>query len=201
MLEKYYLPTVIMGSMNGRIKGSVRSVEGLNVYEVLQQCGDLLDQFGGHNQAAGITLRPENLVAFRKKFDEICSRLLPPERRQKELLIDSKLALEEVTSNFMNVLEQFSPYGYGNREPVFMTSGLVLAGRPKLLKEKHVKFAVRDRNGRMFDVIGFDRSDVYRAFEASPTSVFSLAYSLEKRSWNNRDYWQIRLRDVMFMTT
>ncbi|MCF8215326.1 MAG: single-stranded-DNA-specific exonuclease RecJ [Chlorobium sp.] len=196
MLEKYYLPTIIMGNMNGKIKGSVRSVEGLNIYEVLQQCGDLLDQFGGHSQAAGITLSPENLGGFRKKFDEICSHMLPPERRQKELLIDASLKLEEITANFMNVLEQFSPYGYGNREPIFMTSGLVVAGKPRLLKEKHVKFAVRDVSGRIFDVIGFDRPDVYRAIITSSGSVFSLAYSLEKRLWNNREQWQLRLRDI-----
>lgn len=196
MLEKYYLPTVIMGSMNGLIKGSVRSVEGLNIYEVLQECGDFLVQFGGHNQAAGITLRPENLEGFRKKFDGICAGMLPAERRQKELQIDSRLDIDEITANFMNVLEQFTPYGYGNREPLFLSSNLVLAGKPRLLKEKHVKFSVRDGNGRLFDVIGFDRPDIYKALEAGSGVKFSMIYSLEKRSWNNREQWQIRLRDL-----
>lgn len=196
MLEKYYLPTVIMGSMNGLIKGSVRSVEGLNIYEVLQECGDFLVQFGGHNQAAGITLRPENLEGFRKKFDGICAGMLPAERRQKELQIDSRLDIDEITANFMNVLEQFTPYGYGNREPLFLSSNLVLAGKPRLLKEKHVKFSVRDGNGRLFDVIGFDRPDIYKALEAGSGVKFSMVYSLEKRSWNNREQWQIRLRDL-----
>jgi len=196
MLEKYYLPTVIMGSMNGLIKGSVRSVEGLNIYEVLQECSDFLVQFGGHNQAAGITLRPENLEGFRKKFDGICAGMLPAERRQKELQIDSRLDIDEITANFMNVLEQFTPYGYGNREPLFLSSNLVLAGKPRLLKEKHVKFSVRDGNGRLFDVIGFDRPDIYKALEAVSGVKFSMVYSLEKRSWNNREQWQIRLRDL-----
>lgn len=196
MLEKYYLPTVIMGSMNGMIKGSVRSVEGLNIYEILQECSDFLVQFGGHNQAAGITLRPENLAGFRKKFDGICAAMLPAERRQKELQIDSRLDIDDVSANFMNVLEQFAPYGYGNREPLFLSSGLSLAGKPRLLKEKHVKFSVRGGNGRLFDVIGFDRPDIYRALEADPRVRFSMVYSLEKRSWNNREQWQIRLRDL-----
>ena len=196
MLEKYYLPTVIMGSMNGLIKGSVRSVEGLNIYEVLQECGDFLVQFGGHNQAAGITLRPENLEGFRKKFDGICAGMLPAERRQKELQIDSRLDIDEITANFMNVLEQFTPYGYGNREPLFLSSNLVLAGKPRLLKEKHVKFSVRGGNGRLFDVIGFDRPDIYKALEAGSGVKFSMVYSLEKRSWNNREQWQIRIRDL-----
>ncbi|MCF8384079.1 MAG: single-stranded-DNA-specific exonuclease RecJ [Chlorobium sp.] len=196
MLEKYYLPTVIMGSMNGMIKGSVRSVEGLNIYEILQECSDYLVQFGGHNQAAGITLRPENLEGFRKKFDGICAGMLPAERRQKELQIDSRLDIDEITANFMNVLEQFTPYGYGNREPLFLSSGLELAGKPRLLKEKHVKFSVRGGNGRLFDVIGFDRPDIYKVLEADPGVRFSMVYSLEKRSWNNREQWQIRLRDL-----
>lgn len=196
MLEKYYLPTVIMGSMNGMIKGSVRSVEGLNIYEILQECSDFLVQFGGHNQAAGITLRPENLAGFRKKFDGICAAMLPAERRQKELQIDSRLDIDDVSANFMNVLEQFTPYGYGNREPLFLSSGLSLAGKLRLLKEKHVKFSVRGGNGRLFDVIGFDRPDIYRALEADPRVRFSMVYSLEKRSWNNREQWQIRLRDL-----
>ncbi len=196
MLEKYYLPTVIMGSMNGMIKGSVRSVEGLNIYEILQECSDFLVQFGGHNQAAGITLRPENLAGFRKKFDGICAAMLPAERRQKELQIDSRLAIDDVSANFMNVLEQFTPYGYGNREPLFLSSGLSLAGKPRLLKEKHVKFSVRGGNGRLFDVIGFDRPDIYKALDADPGVRFSMVYSLEKRSWNNREQWQIRLRDL-----
>ncbi len=196
MLEKYYLPTVIMGSMNGLIKGSVRSVEGLNIYEVLQECGDFLVQFGGHNQAAGITLRPENLEGFRKKFDGICAGMLPAERRQKELQIDSRLDIDEITANFMNVLEQFTPYGYGNREPLFLSSNLVLAGKPRLLKEKHVKFSVRGGNGRLFDVIGFDRPDIYKALEAGSGVKFSMVYSLEKRNWNNREQWQIRIRDL-----
>lgn len=196
MLEKYYLPTVIMGSMNGMIKGSVRSVEGINIYEVLEECSDHLVQFGGHNQAAGITLRPEDLAGFRKKFDKICAGLLPADKRQKELVIDSSLQLEEITANFMNVLDQFAPYGFGNREPVFETSAVVLAGRPRLLKEKHVKFSVRDGNGRLFDVIGFDRKDVFQLLDADPGMRFSMAYSLEKRSWNNREQWQLRLKDL-----
>jgi len=196
MLEKYYLPTVIMGSMNGLIKGSVRSVEGLNIYEVLQECSDFLVQFGGHNQAAGITLRPENLEGFRKKFDGICAGMLPAEGRQKELLIDSRLVIDDITANFMNVLEQFTPYGYGNREPLFLSSGLVLAGKPRLLKEKHVKFSLRAGNGQLFDVIGFDRPDIYKVLEAGAGVKFSMVYSLEKRSWNNREQWQLRLRDL-----
>ncbi len=196
MIEKHYLPTVILGGMNGLIKGSVRSVEGLNIFEALQECGGYLEQFGGHHQAAGITLRPENFAPFRKKFNEVCSVRLSIGERQKELVVDSRLALEDITANFINVLEQFAPYGHGNREPLFMSEELVLYGQPKLLKERHVKFALRDRNGRTFEVIGFDRIDIYTALTTQFRPVFSMVYSVEKRMWNNREQWQIKLKDL-----
>ena len=196
MIEKHYLPTVILGGMNGLIKGSVRSVEGLNIFEALQECGGYLEQFGGHHQAAGITLRPENFAPFRKKFNEVCSVRLSIGERQKELVVDSRLALEDITANFINVLEQIAPYGHGNREPLFMSEELVLYGQPKLLKERHVKFALRDRNGRTFEVIGFDRIDIYTALTTQFRPVFSMVYSVEKRMWNNREQWQIKLKDL-----
>ena len=196
IIEKHYLPTVILGGMNGLIKGSVRSVEGLNVYEALQECSDYLEQFGGHHQAAGVTLRPENFAGFRKKFNEVCAGLLSVGQRQKELVIDSRLALEDITAKFINVLEQFAPYGHGNQEPLFLSEELVLYGQPRLLKQRHVKFALRDKNGRTFDVIGFDRLDIYTDLVAHSRPVFSMVYSVEKRMWNNREQWQIKLKDL-----
>ena len=196
MIDKHYLPTVILGGMNGLIKGSVRSVEGFNIYEALQECSEYLEQFGGHQQAAGITLLPENFAGFRKRFNEVCSNLLSIGQRQKELIVDSKLALEDIKANFINVLEQFSPFGHGNREPLFLSEELALFGRPQLLRQRHVKFFVRDKNGRTFEVIGFDRPDIYTELTAKSRPVFSMVYSVEKRMWNNKEQWQIKLRDL-----
>ncbi|NTV06263.1 MAG: single-stranded-DNA-specific exonuclease RecJ [Chlorobiaceae bacterium] len=196
MIEKHYLPTVILGNMNGLIKGSVRSVDGLNIYEALQECADYLEQFGGHYQAAGISLRPENFAGFRTKFNDVCSSLLSIGQLQKELVVDSRLALEDITPKFINVLEQFAPYGHGNREPLFLSDELVLYGQPKLLKERHVKFALRDKNGRTFDVIGFDRMDIYTELKSHSRELFTMVYSVEKRIWNNREQLQIKLKDL-----
>jgi single-stranded-DNA-specific exonuclease len=200
MIEKHYLPTVILGGMNGLIRGSVRSVEGLNIHAVLQQCSDYLEQFGGHHQAAGLSLQPENLSGFRKKFNEVCGELLSLTQRQKELVIDSKLDLEQITDKFVNVLEQFAPFGHGNREPLFLSGGLSLYGPPKLLKERHVKFSVRDKNGRTFDVIGFDRPDIFAGFAAVARPVFTMIYSIEKNVWNNKVQLQMKLKDLEIST-
>ena len=196
MIEKHYLPTAILGTMNGFIKGSVRSVEGLNIYDVLQECSDYLEQFGGHSQAAGITLRPEQLAGFRKKFNEVCALRLSIGERQKELVIDATLPLEDISANLIKVLEQFAPFGYGNREPLFISDEVVLFGEVRLLKERHVKFTLRDKKERLFDVIGFDRPDLYTELKSSSRTPFVMVYSVEKRIWNNREQWQIRLRDL-----
>lgn len=196
--EKYYLPTVIMGSGDGVIKGSVRSVEGLNVFDVLQQCSGFLDKFGGHDAAAGITLKPENIPGFKKQFDRICSEKLSIEHRQKELLIDSRLSLEDVTGKFVNVLTQFGPFGQGNREPLFCSSNLRLSGLPRLLQGKHVKFAVKDVTGRIHDVIAFGREDIYRELERGSRRMFSMVYSLEENEWNGRKNTQLKLKDMGF---
>ena len=196
MIEKHYLPTVILGGMNGLIRGSVRSVEGLDVHAVLQECSGYLEQFGGHHQAAGLTLKPENLAGFRKQFDDICGNLLSITQRQKELVVDSLLELEQITDKFINLLEQFAPFGHGNREPLFLTENLSLSGEPKLLKERHVKFSLRDKSGRLFDVIGFDRPDLYAELVAVAQPLFSMLYSLEKRTWNGREQVQMKLKDL-----
>jgi single-stranded-DNA-specific exonuclease len=197
ILDKYALPTVIMGRMNGLIKGSVRSVESLNIYDVLQECRDHLEQFGGHHQAAGLTLKPEKLTAFRKRFDEVCRDLLPVEERQRELLIDADLELGEITPKFMNVLEQFSPFGYGNREPLFIARKCRLSGRPKLIKERHVKFMVKDGRAPLFEVICFDRPDLYEdLLRSDGDSRLELVYIPEKKQWNGREYLQLRLKDL-----
>ena len=196
MIEKHYLPTVILGGMNGQIRGSVRSVEGLDIHAVLQECSDHLEQFGGHQQAAGLTLKPENLAGFRKKFNEVCDSLLSISQRQKLLVIDSTLSLEQITDKFINVLEQCAPFGHGNREPLFVSEGLTIFGQPKLLKERHVKFSVRDNNGRTFDVIGFDRPDIYAELLSVANPVVAMVYSVEKRVWNNRPQWQMKLKDM-----
>ena len=196
--DKYYLPTVIMGGGDGLVKGSVRSVQGLNIFDVLQKCSCFLEKFGGHDAAAGITLKPENISGFRKQFDKVCSERLSMDQRQKELPIDSSLSLEDVNGKFLNVLRQFEPFGQGNREPLFFSTNLKLSGLPRLLKGKHVKFAVKDVSGRIHDVIAFGREDIYRELERGSRKMFSMVYSLEENEWNGRKNTQIKLKDMGF---
>ncbi|NTV02072.1 MAG: single-stranded-DNA-specific exonuclease RecJ [Chlorobiaceae bacterium] len=197
ILDKFALPTVIMGRMNGLIKGSVRSIGNLNIYDVLNECRDHLEQFGGHHQAAGLTLRPESLSGFRKRFDEVCRELLPVEQRQKELLVDAELGIRDITQKFMNVLGQFAPFGFGNREPLFVSGSCSLSGKPRLLKERHVKFMVKEGKGAAVEVICFDRPDIYEDLTRMGADArLQLLYVPERKQWNGREYLQLRLRDM-----
>ncbi len=196
--DKYYLPTVIMGGGDNLIKGSVRSVQGLNIFDVLQQCDDFLEQFGGHDAAAGITLKPEKIPGFRKQFDKLCAEKLTIDNRRKELLIDTRLTLENITGKFLDVLQQCGPFGQGNREPLFLSENLRISGLPRLLQGKHVKFAVKGATERIYDVIAFGREDIYRELERGSRRTFSMVYSLEKNEWKGRRSIQLKLRDMEF---
>lgn len=196
LVDKHCLPAVILGGANGYVKGSVRSVDGLDIHDVLMQCSALLEQFGGHAQAAGVTLLPENLTAFRKRFDELCRERLDITQRQRVLDIDTELGLDRISTRFLHLLEQFEPYGYGNREPLFLTSGLVLHGKPRLYRDRHLNFTLFDQAGRAFDVIAFDRRDLYDDLCQHRSPKFRMVYSIEKNSWKKHVVCQLRLRDL-----
>lgn len=121
LTEKYYRPTVILTQTNGHIAGSARSVIGFDLYEALSECSDLLDQFGGHKYAAGLTMKEENIVLFQEKFESVVQRTIKPEMLQQEVSIDAEIALSDIDSKFYRLLKQFEPFGPQNEAPVFMS--------------------------------------------------------------------------------
>lgn len=195
VLEKFYRPTVILTAIDGVIKGSVRSVSGVNVYEALCECEPHLIQFGGHEYAAGLTMNPDQLDNFRKAFDLACEKRFDMEKRMPEIRIDAELGLEEINPKFFNVLRQFAPFGPDNPRPVFLTSNVMLVAPPRLLKDQHLKFAVKDSTGRVFDAVGFNMADFYDAL-CKTSSPVRIVYSLDENEWNGRSSIQLKLRDL-----
>lgn len=194
--ERFYLPTVIFTDNGDDLKGSVRQgVAGFNVYDALAACTAHIKQFGGHAAAAGLSLNPRRLDDFRDAFDRACEERLPLEMRTPELFIDAELDLNVLTSNFLATLEQFAPHGPKSRQPLFITRGVLPAFKPQLLKEKHLKFAVKSKDGKLFDVIGFNMLHFYKLLESEKRPV-SLVYSVEPNEWNGRVSIQLRLRDM-----
>lgn len=195
VLEKLYRPTVILTAVDGIIKGSVRSVSGVNVYEALTECKEHLIQFGGHEYAAGLTMNAGQLDNFRKAFDLACEKRFDMEKRMPEIRIDAELQLDEINPKFFNVLRQFAPFGPDNPRPVFLTSNVRLVAPPRLLKDQHLKFTVKDSTGRAFDAIGFNMADTYAALCKS-NALVSIVYSLDENEWNGRTSIQLKLRDL-----
>lgn len=195
IVERFYLPTIILAASDGALKGSARSVIGFNMHKAISACQEHLIQFGGHEMAAGLSLRVEKLEEFRAAFDRYCAEHLDIELRAPVLTIDAELRFEQITPNFYKVLKRFEPCGPGNMHPIFLTRHVRLASTPRAMKEKHVKFTVRDAQNRTFDVIGFGMAHHLEAL-SDPNNAFSLVYSVEENEWNGNSVIQLRLRDL-----
>ena len=195
VLDKYYKPTVILTLSEGKITGSARSVEGFDLYGALDKCRDLLEKFGGHRYAAGLTMLPENLEAFRKRFEQVVAASVTAEMLTPAITIDEVISLEQVNWPFFRITEQMAPFGPQNLRPVFETRNLRVLGIPSLLKERHLKFRLLgSAEQRTFDAICFDRPDLFEM--VSSGKAFNMAYTIEENTFNDVTSLQIRVRDI-----
>lgn len=147
LVDKYYKPTIVIGiDENGVAKGSCRSIEGLNMHTALTECQDLLVQYGGHAQAAGLTLKAEDLDAFRQKFTEVVTKTLQPEDYIPKVDVEFELAPTKVTFDLVADLSRLEPYGMGNPKPLFGCRNLRGTGAMAIGKEgQHLRFQVGTR--------------------------------------------------------
>lgn len=196
LVDTYGRPAVMLSTVDGKIKGSARSIDGFNIYEAFKECEDLLEQFGGHEYAAGLTIQKENLEEFRRRIDEIAANNLSDEDFNPELSIDCNLDLNEVDMGFWKLLSQFEPFGPGNLRPIFVSKGIEVVGVPTIVGKGHLKMKVAQNGSGAFDVIGFNMHEYLPIVRNSNGQPLDIAYSLEENYWNGRRTLQIRLRDV-----
>ncbi len=196
LVDTYGRPTIMLSTVDDKIKGSARSIKGFNIYEALKECEDLLVQFGGHEFAAGLTIEKENLAAFRKRLDKIAAGNLSDEDFKPELCIDCDLDLSEVDMKFWKLLSQFEPYGPGNDQPTFVSRGVRVVGVPTIVGKGHLKMRVAQNGSGVFDVIGFNMHEFLPVIRNTGDQSLNIAYSLEENCWNGRRSIQIRLRDI-----
>src|SRR5699024_8963190 len=156
LVDTYGRPAVMLSNVDGKVKGSARSIDGFNIYEAFKQCEDLLEQFGGHKYAAGLTIAKENVDAFRRRMNEIASKSLTKEDFQPDLCIDCELDLSDVNMRFWKLLSQFEPYGPENLQPVFVSRDVRVVGVPTIVGKGHLKMKVAQNGSGVFDVIGFN---------------------------------------------
>lgn len=200
LVEAYYKPTIIFTrSTDDLITGSARSIKEFDIHTALEECADLLEHFGGHKCAAGVSVKPENFEAFTKRFEEVVRRTLPPEELAPEVVIDAEIDFaEHITPKFLRILKQFSPFGPDNTVPVFMSRELVDTGFPRIVGSNHLKFSaisLRSRS-KSYPAIAFGLGQHYARVKAG--DAFALCYTLEENYWNGRTEIQLNVKDMRF---
>ena len=194
LIETHYRPTIVLTKSNGVISGSARSVNGFDLYEALTECSDLLEQYGGHKYAAGLTMREENVSAFRDRFEEVVASTICPEMLIQEVSIDEELDLNHVDGKFYRVLKQFAPFGPLNLAPVFISKGLKVVGNAIIVGENHLKMTVFQGNSAAFSCIGFGLAQFEELVNSG--KKFDLAYSIEENNWRNNVTIQLNIKGI-----
>ena len=194
-IEQYYRPTIILTESNGKATGSARSVNGFDVYEAITDCAEVLEQFGGHTHAAGLTLPIDKVPLFREQFEASVARKIPPDQLIPCLNIDQQISLTSITARFFGVLKQLAPFGPGNMRPVFLSDNLEVVGHPQVLKDKHLKFTVQERGTTYcLSAIGFGMAHFYDSI--CDQQPFRMAYSIEENHFNGHCSLQLAIRDI-----
>lgn len=201
LVERYYRPTVLLGTNNGFAKGSARSIAGVNIYDALHSCSDLLVEFGGHDFAAGMTLRIDDVPTFQDRLDEAIGRAVTPELLQPAIHVDANIDLDAIDARFWAVLKQFGPFGPENHRPVFRADRLQLSRPPRTVGRtgNHLKFTVRrDEVGSPLDAIGFGMGDRSEVLERSwdKGEPFDLLFCVEENTWKGRTSLQLKAKDL-----
>jgi single-stranded-DNA-specific exonuclease len=202
LTDYYYRPTIVLTRANGLITGSARSIKSFDIYDAIDNCSDLLEHFGGHKYAAGLSMREENLPEFRRRFEEYVSKHLIEEDFVPELEVDMKINFCDITPKFMRILNQFAPFGPGNMAPVFWTDNVIDAGGSRPVGgHRHLKLTVSQQGDRElgiapFSGIAFQKGDLFDRVHAG--EPFSICYHLEYNTWQGKTTLQLNVKDIKF---
>lgn len=202
LVERHYRPAIMLATSGKVIKGSARSVAGINIFNALSACEDLLLEFGGHDYAAGLSLKPENFPAFIERFNQAVLEVVSEDTLEPSVDIDAEMRLSELDERFWAVLKQFEPFGQDNPAPVFIARNLDLMGPVAGVGKKrdHLKFSVRERGSAhpVRNAIGFGLgkhlTELAEA-QAEQRSI-DLAFSIEENTWNGRSSLQLNVVDI-----
>ena len=202
LTDYYYRPTIVLTRANGLVTGSARSIKSFDIYDAIDHCSDLLEHFGGHKYAAGLSMKPENLPEFRRRFEAYVSEHLVDEDFVPELEVDLKIKFSDITSKFMRILNQFAPFGPGNMAPVFWTDNVIDAGGSRPVGgHRHLKLTVSqvgdaELGVAPFSGIAFQKGDLFdRIHNGEP---FSICYHLEYNTWQGKTNLQLNVKDIKF---
>lgn len=194
LTEKYYRPTVVLTHSNGFLTGSARSVIGFDLYEALSGCADLLEQFGGHKFAAGLTLKPENRAEFSDRFERIVAERITDDLCCPEIPINAEIQFDQITGKFQRILAQMGPFGPENPDPIFLSKHLSVVGSATVVGTKHLKLSLKQQNSAIFEGIGFGLAEYAPLLR--PNRPFSLCYTIEENWWKEQKRLQLNIKGI-----
>ncbi|MBL7801441.1 MAG: single-stranded-DNA-specific exonuclease RecJ [Chitinophagales bacterium] len=192
LTEHFYRPTVVLTEHEGKVTGSARSVKGFDLYEALYACREQLIQFGGHKFAAGLTMLPEKVNDFRNHFERVVSASITPEQLIPEIEIDAEINFSDITPLFYKLINEFAPFGPDNMKPVFVAKHVKETGWSKLLKDRHIKFSLK-QNGVTLSGIGFDMA---HKMELLKENEIDVVFQIEENEWQGNKSFQLMVKDI-----
>jgi len=193
--NEFRKPTIVLTKGGEVSRGSLRSIPELDIIELIGECGDLLERFGGHAQAAGLTVRNEHLSALEERLEKLASERLSGARLEPETVVDMRLPYSLLTLDFARKVRRFAPFGQGNPEPVFLLESVRVAeARPVGSDGKHLKLALSVPGGRALDAIGFSLAD--RIPGLSSGDEIDILFQLDENEWNGSVNLQLKLVDM-----
>lgn len=199
LTELYYKPAVVLTLSDGVATGSARSVQGFDIYSAVNSMRHLVENFGGHPYAVGLTIKEENVAEFSRLFEKYVAEHILPTQREPQLEIDAEITFSQITADLIAALRKFNPYGPGNPKPVFMTRGVFDFGTSKLVGKnmEHIKLELEDNStSRVMNAIAFNMSPYFEHIHAH--KPVDICYTLEetKHGGSRLDKVQLLIRDI-----
>jgi len=198
LIETYYRPTVILTESNGFATGSARSVQGYDLYQAIESCSDLLESFGGHMFAAGLTLKKENIQPFMERFEQYVNSTITEEQLIPRIFIDAELSFSEISEDFFKTMSQFQPFGPENMSPVFVSRNVFDTGSGRMVGSsgEHLKLDLcQESTGqKSFSAIAFSQADHFEYIKGG--NPFDICYSLEMNEFRGNRNLQLNIRDI-----
>ena len=196
MTELYYRPTVVLTRSGDLATGSARSVAGYDIYDAVKSCRDLLENFGGHTYAVGLSLKIENIPEFRRRFQEYVNSHILPEQTEATIDIDMEIDFKDITKKLHNDLKKFAPHGPGNEKPIFCTRNVYDYGTSKVVgrQQEHIKLELVDsKSSNVMNGIAFGQSEAARYIKSKRS--FDITYTIEENIYKRNEV-QLQIEDI-----
>lgn len=197
LTEKYYRPAVVLTKSNGMISGSARSVPGYDVYKAIESCRDILENFGGHMYAAGLTLKEEHLQEFTNRFNSLSFDGIEAGMMLPQITVDAEISLSQITPRFIEGLKLFSPFGPENDNPVFLSRSVLDSGNSKLVGKgfRHIKLELKDQTREApMPGIAFCQQDFFQKIKGG--EPVDICYTIEENTHGSRSFTQLMIKDI-----